>query len=250
MSPKEAVTKRPWPLAGRNCLLDSPEARVRLAATTSMASSLAHEVNEPLTAAANYLFACARRLRDMGEDHGELLALIEKASDETLKAGDIVRRTRNFVVSGRIAGRRENLRIMVERALLKLGERRDPVGITTAVPLDLHVKVDRIQIEQLLADLLANACAALAGRADGWIEIEAEREGDRIVVQIADNGPGLSEAVLARLAGPAAANDDAVDEAGFGLAIAAAIAEAHGGRLTAENAPNGGALFRIALPAA
>jgi two-component system sensor kinase FixL len=247
---KEAATKRPWPLAGRNCLADSPEARVRLAATTYMASSLAHEVSEPLTAAANYLFACARRLRDMGEDHAELLALIEKASGETLKAGEIIRRTRNFVVSGRIAVRRENLRTMVERALLRLGERREAIGITTGVPLELFVKADRIQLEQLLASLLLNACAALAGRTDGWIEIEAEQDEDEIVLQIADNGPGLPEAALARLAGPAPANDDAGTETGFGLAIAAAIAEAHGGRLRAENGPNGGAIFRVTLPVA
>ncbi len=163
MPPESNAARRAWPLTGADCLLDSPEARLRLAATTAMAATLVHEVNQPLTAAANYLSAGARRLRALGEGYEDVLAMLDHASQETLKAGEIIRRTRNFVVSGRISGARENLRTMVERAILMLGERRDAVGITVNVPLDLYVKVDRIQIEQLLANLLANGCDALAG---------------------------------------------------------------------------------------
>src|SRR5205085_778220 len=114
----------------------TPEARLRLAAATSMASTLAQELNQPLTAAVNSLSACTRRLRGLGEEYADVLAMLDHASQETLKAGDIVRRTRNFVVSGRVSLNRENLRTMVERAILMLGEGRDTVGLTTAVPLD------------------------------------------------------------------------------------------------------------------
>ena len=90
-------------------------------------------MNQPLTAAANYLAACARRLRGLGDGHEDVLAMIDHASQETLKAGEIIRRTRNFVVNGRISGSRENLRTMVERAILMLGEPAATiVGITTA----------------------------------------------------------------------------------------------------------------------
>jgi C4-dicarboxylate-specific signal transduction histidine kinase len=245
MPPEESAMKRPWPLAGTNCLLDTPEARLRLAATTSMASTLVHEVNQPLTAAANSLSACARRLRARGEGNEDVLAMLDHAAGETLKAGEIIRRTRNFVVNGRISGERENLRTMIERAILALGERRETVGITTEVALELFVKADRIQIEQLLATLLHNACAALEGREDGWIELQAERTGDRILLGITDNGPGLGKAALAQLADPQAA-----DGAGLDLAVASVIAEAHGGRLTAANLPGGGARFELTLPAA
>src|SRR5437868_7813361 len=218
LMPSELSTvERPWSLPGGACAPNTPEGRLRLAAATSMASTLAHEVNEPLTAAASTLSACARRLRGLGEDFADVRAMLDYATRETLKAGDIIRRTRNFVVSGRISAERENLRCMVERAILTLGERRDQVGLTTEVPLDLFVKADRIPFEQALANLLGNACAALEGRDDGWIELEARRAGDRILLAIADNGPG-----------PAGAAHGA-EETGLGLAVAAMIAEAHGG---------------------
>ena len=227
---------RAWPPAGGACLPDTPEARLRLAAATSMASALAHEVNQPLTAAASSLSACARRLRALGEEHADVLAMLDHASQETLRAGDIIRRTRNFVVSGRVSAGRENLRTMVERAILMLGERRDAVGRTTNVPLDLFVTADRIPFEQAIANLLLEACAALAGRPDGWIELEARRDGDRVLLVVADNGPGF-------------ATPDP-EEAGLGLAVAALIAEAHGGSLAAAERPEGGARFELSLPAA
>jgi len=248
MPPEDSTLKRPWPLAGSACLLDTPEARLRLAATASMASTLVHEVNQPLAAAANYLSASARRLRGLGDGHAEVVAMIDHAAQETLKAGEIIRRTRNFVVNGRISGRRENLRTIVERAILLLGERRDRVGITTAVPLALFVRVDRIQIEQLIANLLANACDALAGRDDGWIELETVSTDNEILLSVADNGPGLAKEALAHLFEPLFTTRER--GAGLGLAVAAAIAEAHGGRLRAENPAGGGARFEVALPAA
>jgi len=248
MPPESLAKKRPWPLAGANCLLDTPAARMRLAATASMASTLVHEVNQPLAAAANYLSAGARRLRSLGEGHEEVLAMIDHAAQETLKAGEIIRRTRNFVVNGRISGMRENLRNIVERAILMLGERRDLVGIVTHVPLDLFIKADRIQIEQLVTNLLANACDALAGRDDGWIELEAHAENGEILLAVADNGPGLTKEALAHLFEPLFTTSDR--GAGLGLAVAAAIADAHGGRLRAENPESGGARFEVALPEA
>ena len=237
-SPELPKIERAWPLPGGACMPDTPEARLRLAAATSMASTLAQELNQPLTAAANSLSACTRRLRGLGDEYADVLAILDHASRETLKAGDIVRRTRNFVISGRVSLDRENLRTMVERAILMLGEGRDTVGLTTAVPLDLFVKADRIPLEQALANLLLSACAGLQGRADGWIEVEAKRAGDIILLGVADNGPGLVTP-----ASDAEGSD-------FGLAIASLIIEAHGGRLTAANRPEGGARFELTLPVA
>src|SRR6218665_2244322 len=248
MPPESPTARRPWPLAGANCLLDTPEARIRLAAATSMASTLVHEVNQPLTAASNYLAACARRLRNLGEGYEDLLAMLDHASQETLKAGDIIRRARNFVVNGRISGARENLRTMVERALLMAGECRDQVGITTEVPLDLFVRADRIQIEQLLANLLVNACEALAGRDESWIEIEAAETDGEILISIADNGPGLTAEAMAHLFEPLFTTRPL--GTGLGLAVVAAIAEAPGGRVRGENGPAGGAISGVALPPA
>src|SRR3954470_9754885 len=114
MSKIDSGGVQPWPMFGRYCLLDTPAARVRLAATTTMASALAHEVRQPLTAAVNYLHACASRLRSRGGEHEGVAPMIEQASRETLKAGEMIRRMRSFIVTGKVAGRRENLRTMVE----------------------------------------------------------------------------------------------------------------------------------------
>lgn len=239
------MMKTPLPLAGTDCFADTPEARLRFAAATTMAATLAHEVNQPLTAAASSLSACARRLRSRGGEHADVLAMLDHATQETLKAGEIIRRTRNFVLSGRISLERENLRTMVERAILMLGERRDSVGITTEVPLNLFVKADRLQVEQAVANLLLNACESLAGREDGWIELEAQHEGEQVVLTIADNGPGLTGLALAHLSTPSDPGGQ-----GLGLAVSSLIAATHGGSLSAENQPEGGARFALALPAA
>ena len=239
------LMKSPLPLAGANCFADTPEARLRFAAATTMAATLVHEVNQPLTAAASSLSACARRLRSRGDGNADILAMLDHATQETLKAGEIIRRTRNFVVSGRISPERENLRTMVERAILMLGERRETVGITTHVPLHLFVKADRLQMEQALANLLLHACESLAGRDDGWIELEARRVDEEIVLTIADNGPGLTEPALAQLFAPPGAEGREL-----GFAVTSLIATAHGGRLSAENRAEGGACFVLTLPAA
>lgn len=246
LAPEMPGFERPWPVPNGACLPDTPDARLRLAAATSMASTLAQELNQPLTAAASALSACARRLRKLGDDFADVRAMLDHASQETLRAGDIVRRTRNFVVSGRVSMERENLRTMVERAILTLGERRDAVGLTTEVPLDLFVQADRIPLEQAITNLLLAACAALEGRADGWIELTAVRAGDgRILLAVEDNGPGLTGGAGAGTGAP-----DGEGSGGFGLAVARLIVEAHGGTLRAANRAEGGARFEVALPGA
>jgi two-component system sensor kinase FixL len=261
MSVRNAAVTRPAPLSGRDCLLDTPEGRMRVAATTMMASTLANEVNQPLTAASNYLFACARRLRGLGEGYEDVLAMIDHASAETLRAGEIIRRARDFVVNGRVSARRENLRTMIERAILTLSElRRAEIEIVTTAPLGLFVLADRVQFEQVLANLLANACDAMdnmpaganhSANDDGRvrrIEIMAVRTGGQIVTSIADSGPGLSADAMAHLFEPLFTTKKT--GAGLGLAICAMLAEAHGGSISGENRAGGGAIFHVALPAA
>jgi C4-dicarboxylate-specific signal transduction histidine kinase len=234
---------------GRYCLLDTPDARVRLAATTTMASTLAHEVSQPLTAAVNYMHACASRLRSRGEGHEDLLSMIEHASRETVRAGEIIRRMRSFIVNGRIAGRRENLRTMVERvtAALALSGGAD-VEIVRTIPLDQFVIADRIHIEQVFSNLLRNACEALEGRGERRIAIGATEVGAEIVVRIEDEGPGLSAEALERLFEPLYTTK--ATGLGLGLAICKTIVDAHGGRIWAEAGKAGGAALNVALPAA
>jgi C4-dicarboxylate-specific signal transduction histidine kinase len=245
----EGGSTKPWLPFGRHCLLDTPDARVRFAATTAMASTLVHELSQPLTAAANYMHACASRLRSRGEGYEDLLAMIEHASRETMKAGEIIRRTRGFIVNGRIAGRRENLRTMIERASSALAlPGGAEIEIVKTIPLGHFVIADRIQIEQVFSNLLRNACEALEGRSEPRIAIGAVAVGEEIVVRIEDNGPGLSAEALERVFEPLFTTKAA--GLGLGLAICKTIVEAHGGRIRAENGPAGGAAFSLSLPVA
>jgi two-component system sensor kinase FixL len=229
-------------------MLDTPDARVRLAATTTMASSLAHELSQPLTAATNYMQACARRLRERGEGYEELVAMIDHASRETIKAGEIIRRMRSFIVSGKIAGHRENLRSMIERVTSALAlPEASGVEIARTVPYALYVLADRIHIEQVFSNLLRNACQAMEGRADRRIAIEATEAGEEIVVRIVDNGPGLTVEAMDHIFEPLFTTRET--GLGLGLAICKTIVEAHGGRIWAEPAAGGGAAFNVALPA-
>jgi C4-dicarboxylate-specific signal transduction histidine kinase len=245
----EVSSKQPRPAFGRYCLLDTPDARVRLAAMTTMASTLAHEVSQPLTAATNYIHACAHRLRRSGETGEELLGMIELAARETVKAGEIIRRMRSFIVSGKISGRRENLRMMIEKAgsVLTCPDGAD-IEIVKEVPLTDFVIADRVQIEQVLSNILKNACEALDGRDVRRITISSAREEDALTVRIEDSGPGLSDYALARVFEPLFTTKE--DGIGLGMPICKTIVEAHGGRLWAESPSGAGAVFHLSLPAA
>jgi C4-dicarboxylate-specific signal transduction histidine kinase len=237
------------PGLGHYCLLDTPDARIRLAATTTMASTLAAELNQPLAAAANYMHACASRLRSRGEGYEELLMMIEHASQETLRAGEIIRRMRSFIVTGKIAGRRENLRTMIERvtSASALPCAAD-VDIDKSIALTHFVIADRIQVEHLFSNLLRNACEATEGGSERRITIGAIEQGDDIVVRVEDNGPGLApEAFDQIFVTPFTTKAAGL---GLGLPIAKTIVDAHGGRIWAENLAAGGAAISVALPAA
>lgn len=246
----EATSKQPRPAFGRYCLLDTPDARVRLAAMTTMASTLAHEVSQPLAAATNYIHASASRLRRRGDGYEDVLAMIEQASHETVRAGEIIRRMRSFIVSGKISGRREDLRAMIDNVA---SDHFCPDGaeveIVSKVADDARfVTVERIQIQQVLSNILKNACEALDGCDVRRITIGAARVGEEIVVQILDSGPGISDYALARLFEPLFTTKE--DGIGLGMPICKAIVEAHGGRLWAESPAGGGARFNLSLPAA
>lgn len=249
MSLSQRTTAQRRPLFGRYCQLDTHDARDRLAATTTMASTLAHELTQPLTAATNYMHACAGHLRRKGEGFEDVLALIEDASRETLRAAEIIRRMRAFIVTGKIAGRPEALRTMIEAAIALLdGPDWEGIEIVDMVPLSAIVVADPIQIGQVLSNILVNAGEALAGRAVRRITIDVARDGGEFVLTIADTGPGLPAGVLPRLFEYGFSTGK--DGLGLGLPICRTIVEGHDGRIWAENGADGGAAFSIALPAA
>jgi two-component system sensor kinase FixL len=220
----------------------------RLSAMGEMASALAHELNQPLSAIANYLNAAKRLLsRSEGADPRAVDAL-EKAVGQTLRAGDIIRRLRDFLSRGEGERSVESLSKLVHEAcgLALVGARES--GVDVRYDLDPHldrVLVDRIQIQQVLVNLVRNAIDAMQGQPRRLLGVSTVIDGDMAVVSVTDTGTGLDEAAAARLFEPFVTTKP--QGMGVGLSISRTIIEAHGGRIWTEPNPGGGAVFRFSV---
>ncbi|MBS0560137.1 MAG: PAS domain-containing protein [Proteobacteria bacterium] len=233
----------------------------RLSAMGALASGLAHELNQPLAAITNFLGA-ARRLIGRAASGGLAAAEAAKALDvasgamedaaaQALRAGAIVNRLREFIGRGPSSMRLENIGELASDAcaLAMPQDVRGRVALTVEVaPGTEPVFVDRVQIQQVLVNLVLNAVQSMRDVPRPELRISAARSycGD-IVLTVTDNGPGIPEHMLAAIFEPFVSTRD--DGLGMGLAIARIIASAHGARLSAANNPGGGATFTLTLPA-
>lgn len=225
----------------------------RVSAMGTLASALAHELNQPLTAIANYMEAARDLLRDPSEDTFDMIreALDESAS-QAIRAGHIVRRLREFISRGETERTVESLRKLVTEAnalaLVGAGE----LGIEVLVQLDPsgdRVVVDRIQVQQVLLNLIRNAIEAMQARPIRQLEITSRLETNNMVhVQVADSGGGLDPQVAARLFEPFFSTKDT--GMGLGLSICRTIIEAQGGKIWASRSRMGGTAFHFTLMAA
>ncbi len=222
----------------------------RLTALGEMASSLAHEINQPLGAIANYLGG-AKMLLEREEIPRERLAgAVGKAAGEALRAGEVIRRLREFLARGEAERRIEHLPKLIEEAsaLALVGAKE----LDVRVRLDLHstvdlVLADRVQIQQVVLNLMRNAIDAMeeAGRRDLLVKIVPAEDG-MALISVADSGPGISPDIADRLFQPFVTTQPA--GMGVGLSICRTIVEAHGGRIWVEANPTGGTIFRFTLP--
>ncbi len=225
----------------------------RLSAMGTMASTLAHELNQPLTAIANYL----ETTRDMlVAPDPETLALVRDALDEaagqSLRAGQIVRRLRDFVARGDVEQHPEPLVALIREAttLGLIGAAEAGVCVAMEFHSDTDtVLVDRVQIEQVLVNLLRNAIHAMrdSEKRELLITTAAQAAGF-IEVMIADTGLGIAADMRDRLFQAFATTKE--DGMGLGLSICRTIVEAHGGRIWATAGPNGGTSFHFTLQCA
>jgi two-component system sensor kinase FixL len=224
----------------------------RLNEMGEMASTLAHELNQPLSAIANYVHGCARLLKDLDDAVAvRLRDALEETAKQSLRAGQIIRHLREFVTKGETEKAPENIRILVEEAgALALAGSREK-GVRTVFDFqqgaDL-VLVDRIQIQQVLTNLMRNAIEAMQASPRRDMTVRTEPVSDEeVAVYVDDTGPGIPEEIQAELFKPFTTTKP--NGMGIGLSISRRIIEAHGGVMSVSRSPSGGARFRFTLPA-
>ena len=221
----------------------------RVSGIGQMASALAHEINQPLTAIATYMKAI-RRMLDAG-DAGAIeraRAALDGANEQAIRAGEIVRRLREFVSRGDTerAIVDANQLVTESLALAKLSNKLD--GVRVKVELESPsraVVADKIQIEQVMLNLVRNGIEAMEEVGHGTLTVSARSAGDHVEFSVADEGAGLSGEIRSRLFEPFVTTKK--QGMGVGLSICRTIIEAHGGKLWAEPNAGKGTVFRFTL---
>ena len=225
----------------------------RVTAMGTLATSIAHELNQPLTAITNYVQAASDMLAD---PDAEKISMVREALDEcasqTLRAGQIVRRLRDFIARGETEKQVVPLPRLISEAsaLAFAGVGSRSVEFEVRIDPDAEqLLVDRIQIQQVMLNLFRNAVEAMEASPFRRLELDSKRDGDGFVrVIVADSGPGLAPEIVAQLFQPFMTTKPA--GMGLGLSICRTIIEAHGGKIWTEPSPLGGIAFHFTLPEA
>jgi C4-dicarboxylate-specific signal transduction histidine kinase len=226
----------------------------RLATLGEMAAGLAHELNQPLAAIVSYARGCVRRLESGDTPTDAIIDVIEEISAQALRAGEVLRRIRDFVRSGEMRRERVDVNDVVREAVrfAELEARQRGVTMPLALaPVRLPVDVDRVQIEQVILNLVRNGFDAMGGQppdASRLAIATAPTGRGTVEVSVADTGNGIPAEIADRLFDPFFSTKS--DGLGLGLSISRSIVEAHGGRLWATANPGRGATFRFTLPVA
>jgi signal transduction histidine kinase len=229
------------------------ERALRHAAAGEMASALAHELNQPLSAVASYLRACELMLKDPAAYRERLSQTMARAGDEARRAGNVVKELREFYRSGTGQLEAVAVRDLVERAIEPLRNRIERHAVDLRIDCEAdtqNVYVDRMQIATVLQNLVGNAIDSMvsAGTSERRVSIEAKRHDPRFVrIAVRDTGPGIAADIAAQMFRPFKTTKP--QGMGLGLALSRSIVEGHGGRIWLEPA-DGGACFALTLPAA
>jgi signal transduction histidine kinase len=220
----------------------------RLTELGQMLSALAHEVNQPLSAIGTYIAGSLRLIR--AGDTGKAIEALQKAASQVSRASQIIERVRLFVKKGESQRNVEDIRGTIEEAaaLAMLGV-EGQVRLATAFADVTWVLIDRVQIAQVLLNLLRNAIEATQDQARREIVLSTIESADGMLeVRVSDNGPGLSVEIRDKLFLPFNTTKSA--GLGLGLSICRSIVEGHGGRIWTSDAPDGGITFHFTLPIA
>jgi two-component system sensor kinase FixL len=222
----------------------------RFTALGEMASTLAHEINQPLTAITNYLKGCRRILERMEGDTVPMLRdAVNEAGEQALRAGQVIRHLREFVARGESERHIENLPKLIEEAsaLSLVGAKEQGVRVIFQFDPDApYVLADRIQIQQVLLNLIRNAIEAMQESARRELKIAtAVVDENHVELIVADTGPGLAPEVAAQLFQPFVTTKK--HGMGVGLSICRTIVESHGGKIWADSKQDEGTTFHFTL---
>jgi two-component system, LuxR family, sensor kinase FixL len=223
----------------------------RLNELGEMASTLAHELNQPLSAIANYVQGSRRMLDRLdGEVPPALRAALDETAKQALRAGDIIRHLREFVTRGDTDKEPEDIMKLIEEAgaLALVGSRER--GIKSVFDFSDEsgmVMADRVQIQQVLINLMRNAMEAMRDSERKELTVRTRpTDGGRMQVEVEDTGPGISDEIAPQLFQPFVTSK--AHGMGIGLSISRRIIESHGGELTVSRNKSGGATFAFSLP--
>lgn len=224
----------------------------RVSEMGTLASSLAHELNQPLTAIAAYCESARDLLH--GEPDSRTIAMVREAVDDaakqSIRAGQIVRRLRDFMSHGETERRVESLQRLINEAnaLALVGSREHGIDLQMSLDPDADlVFVDRIQVQQVLVNLIRNAIDAMMTGPVRSLSLQTvRREKDFVEVIVEDTGSGIDETIAPQLFQPFITSKQT--GMGIGLSICRTIIEAHGGRIWFEPGMNGGTAFHFTLP--
>jgi len=222
----------------------------RLSTMGEMASALAHELNQPLSAIANYLQGSKRMLQDSPDERAPvILEAMSKAAEQAVRAGQVIRRLRDFIARGETEKRIESIKKLVEEAsalaLVVAKDHSVRMHLRLDPAIDL-VLVDKVQIQQVLLNCLRNALEAMHASERRELSVSTSpAEDDMFAVDIADTGCGIPPNIALQLFKPFVTTKQ--HGMGIGLSISRTIVESHGGRITVEPNPGGGTIFRFTL---
>ncbi len=224
----------------------------RLITMGEMASTLAHELNQPLAAIASYSSGCMNRLQDTRPiDRSELLDIHERIARQARRAGEIIRRVHDFVRRSEPRRAPLDLNAVIRDAVglieADARKRKMHLRVELADPMP-QVEADAVMVEQIVVNLVRNAMDAMRDTPPSAriIEVRSAHEGRFATVSIADRGIGIPDEIAARLFEPFFTTKP--EGMGMGLNICRSIAELHHGRLGFEVRPGGGTLFILSLP--
>lgn len=223
----------------------------RIATAGELASSLAHELNQPLTAIVGNAVASSRMLSDPGTGKAAIREALDDIAGDSRRAAEIIRKLRTFIGRRQLDIEELDLNQVVEETVPMFRRELEGHGVILALELSPRlprVEADRIQLEQVLVNLVLNAIDALSNQPpeERGLKVSTREGAGTASILVSDTGPGIDEADLDRVFEPFFTTRD--EGMGMGLAICSTIAEAHDGALTVTRNPDRGVTFELSLP--